>query len=135
LAHGLIPFFLAKQRGRIVYLMEDRDLAKVLPEEFVHNGQDSLLGLVNDIAREHRHKNVTANALTVGVTDDTLLRIFPKSNSLKKSFLELAQKHQELKLVEFHEIALSAAYLSSALSASLTGQVLRLTHGAHLGAV
>lgn len=132
LAMRLVPFFLAKQRGRIVYVIEDSTLDKVLPEELRHGGQDALMSKVTELAKEHRHKNVTANVLTVGVTDDTILKIFPKSTSLKKSFTELSSQHSELKLVEFHDVSLGTAYLSSALSASMTGQMIRLTHGAHI---
>ncbi len=132
LAQKMIPFFLAKQRGRIVYLVDDDALNKVLPVDLVHNGQAALMQTAQELTAQHRHKNVTANVVSVGITEDTILRVFPKSTSLKKSFLELSEKHSELKLVEFHDISLGTAYLSSALSASLTGQMLRLTHGAHI---
>ncbi len=134
LAEKIIPFFLAKQRGRIVYVMDDVSLAPILPSELAHSGREPLMKMIQELAIHYRQQNITVNALASGVTDDVLLKIFPKSTSLKKSFSTLIETHPTLKLVEFNDIGLSAAHLSSALSASLTGHLLRLTHGAHFEA-
>jgi NAD(P)-dependent dehydrogenase (short-subunit alcohol dehydrogenase family) len=133
LAEKVVPFLLAKQRGRIVYLFEDPSLDKLKTAPPAEGSREVLTRAIQALALKYRLQNVTANALSVGVTDDFLLKNLPKSPSLKRSFEELQRAHAGIKLVEFHDIALGAAYLCSALSASLTGQVLRLTHGYHLG--
>ena len=134
LAEKLIPFFIAKQRGRVIFVYEDPTLDKISPSPAANGCREALLANIDTLAKRHRLQNVTVNALSLGVTDDFILKIFPKSTSLKKSFAELQATHPAagLKLVEFHDIGLSTAYLTSALSASVTGQVLRLTHGSHL---
>ncbi len=134
LAEKLIPFFLAKQRGRVIYLFEDSTLDRMSPSPVASGCREALLNNINVLAQRHRLQNVTVNAIALGTTDDFLLKIFPKSISLKKSFAELQSLFPEpnLKLVEFHDVGLSVAYLASALAAGVTGQVLRLTHGAHL---
>jgi NAD(P)-dependent dehydrogenase (short-subunit alcohol dehydrogenase family) len=132
LAQKVIPFFQAKQRGRIVYLFEDSCL------DNLHDGgmnaacRSALTGLIESLAKSHRGQNITVNGVTVGLTDDFLLKNMPKSPSLKRSFEEVQSKHPGLKLVEFHDVSLGTVYAASTLSASLTGQVLRLTHGFHL---
>lgn len=133
LADKIIPFLLAKTRGRVVYLFEDSCLEALNAPGASNGGREVLISTIAALAKKHRAQNLTVNGLSLGVTDDFLLKMFPKSGSLKKSFAELQVKHTEIRLVDFHEIGMSAAYLTSALSGSVTGQVLRLTHGAQLG--
>jgi enoyl-[acyl-carrier-protein] reductase (NADH) len=133
LAEKIIPFLVAKQRGRIVYLLEDPSLDKLREGDHVSQGcREILTGLVENLAKKYRANNVTVNALSLGATDDFLLRTFPKSPALKRSFEELQKANPGIKLVDFNDVGLGTAYLTSALSASLTGQFLRLTHGYHL---
>lgn len=132
LAEKIVPFLLAKQRGRIVYLFEDSALDVLREENPPESCRAALATMIQTLAAKHRLQNVSVNGLTVGVTDDFILKAMPKSISLKRSFEELAKNHPGIKLVEFHDIGLGTAYLCSALSASLTGQILRLTHGYHL---
>lgn len=132
LTEKLMPFLLAKQRGRILYVFEDACLDPLNGVTVAPAWREILLAQLGALANHHRAQNVTVNGLTVGVTDDFLLQHFPKGGSLKKAFEELRLKHPALKLVEFHDVGLGAAYLTSALSACVTGQLLRLTHGFHL---
>lgn len=132
LAEKLVPFFLAKQRGRIIYLFQDSSLDSLDKEAIAESCRKVLTRTIHQLAQKYRLQNVTVNALSVGITDDFLLRTQPKSPSLKKSMEALAVSHPGIKLVEFHDVGLGTAYLASALSASLTGQILRLTHGYHL---
>lgn len=131
LAEKCIPFFLAKQRGRLVYLFEDICLEKIVPVTD-SAPRDQLIKKIEELAKSYIGKNVTTNSITIGVTDDFLLKHNPKSPSLRKSLEALQAEHPGVRLVEFQDIALSAAYLVSALSASVTGQSLRLTGGFHL---
>jgi 2-hydroxycyclohexanecarboxyl-CoA dehydrogenase len=131
LAENCVPYLLAKQKGRMIFLFEDPCLETIVP----HNTsglREILVKKIESLAKKYIAKNVTANGLAVGVTDDFLLKSYPKSPSLKKSFEELKKEHPDVKLVEYHDIALGVSYLASALSASVTGQVLRLTQGFHL---
>jgi NAD(P)-dependent dehydrogenase (short-subunit alcohol dehydrogenase family) len=133
LAEKIIPFFIPKQRGRVIYIFEDPSLAALHPLPAANGCREGLIAMMEALAKRYRGQNVTVNALSLGVTEDFLTKIYPKSPSMKKSLIELQEKSgQTLKMVEFHDIGLSTAYLSSALSASVTSQVLRLTHGAHL---
>lgn len=132
LAEKCIPFFLAKQRGRMVFLYEDGCLEGIATEGNPPPFRDLLTEKVQGLAKSYIGKNVTANAVSIGVTDDFLLKTNPKSPSLRKSLEALQQVHPHMRLVEYQDIALGVAYLVSALSASVTGQTLRLTQGYHL---
>ena len=125
----LMPFFNARQRGRIIYLFEDSCLATVGVEGFVSSYQEDLsehVALSAGILKDH---SVTVNGVSLGVTEDFILRHFPKSGSIKKSLNELQTRRPGVKLIEHIEVATAMAYLACPTSASLTGQILRLTHG------
>lgn len=126
---ALAPFFAARQRGRIVYLFEDVCLSTVGAEKFVSSYQEELCEHISVSAMAFKDQCVTVNGVAVGVTEDFILKHFPKSGSIKKSLLELQGRCPGLKLLENTDIASSMAYLASNASGSLTGQVLRLTHG------
>lgn len=126
---GLLPFFAARQRGRIIYLFEDSCLASIGAEKFVGSYQEELCEHISLSAVAMKEQSVTVNGVAVGVTEDFVLRHFPKSPSIKKSVVELQAKRPGLKLLENTDIACSMAYLASNAAGSLTGQVLRLTHG------
>jgi NAD(P)-dependent dehydrogenase (short-subunit alcohol dehydrogenase family) len=132
LAEKCVPFFLAKQRGRLVFLFEDECLERVVPTTNTAAFRDMLTEKMAELAKNYIGKNITANAVAIGVTDDFLLKHNPKSPSLKKSLEALQAEHPTMRLVEYQDVALGVAYLISALSASVTGQTLRLTQGFHL---
>lgn len=135
LAEEVLPFLKAKQRGRIVFVYEDQSLDPLVKADSIGDQiHDGLLGQIQKLALRTQGDNVTVNALALGVTEDFILRNFPQSGSIKKSLEDLQSSYPQLKLVENSEVALGAAYLASALCASLTGQVLHLTHGFHLKA-
>jgi len=132
LAEKCVPFFLAKQRGRLVFLFEDACLEEIVPTTNTSTFRDMLMEKIEELAKQYIGKNVTANGVAIGVTDDFLLKTNPKSPSLKKSLEDLQKEHPHMRLVEFQDVALGVAYFVSALSASVTGQTLRLTAGYHL---
>ncbi len=132
LAEKCIPFFLAKQKGRLVFLFEDACLTEIAPTINTAAFREMLTKNIEELAKNYIGKNVTANGIAIGVTDDFLLKTNPKSPSLKKSLEALQVDHPKLRLVEYQDVALGVSYLVSALSASVTGQVLRLTQGFHL---
>lgn len=129
IAAGLAPFFQARQRGRIIYLFEDDCLSSVGVEKFESSYQENLCEHITLSAVSLREQSVTVNGVSLGVTEDFILRHFPKSGSIKKSLVELQGKRPGTKLLENMDIASCMAYLASSSSGSLTGQVLRLTHG------
>ncbi len=129
MSQQLLPFFAARQRGRIIYLFEDACLASVGVENFVSSYQEDLCEHISLSAATMKEQAVTVNGISLGATEDFILRHFPKSGSIKKSLVELQTKRPGLKLVEHIDVATGLAFLACPTSASLTGQVLRLTHG------
>ncbi len=125
----LVAFFKARQRGRIIYLYEDRVLKNVAVEGWLGTYQDKLEKHIVESGAALKDQSVTVNGVALGVTEDFILRFFPKSGSIKKSLIELQSKTTGVRLVEHSEIAGALAYLACPASSSVTGQILRLTYG------
>lgn len=132
LAAQVLPFLAAKHRGRMVYVFEDESLETLRPPAISPAHRQALGDHISAFATVQRGKNINVNGLALGVTEDYLLRHFPSSGSLKKSLEALQTEVPGLKMLESSDVGWGAAYLSSPLSASLTGSILRLTHGLHL---
>ncbi|MBX3020882.1 MAG: SDR family oxidoreductase [Bdellovibrionales bacterium] len=132
LAEKVIPFLAAKQKGRIIYVFEDECLGVLNNPTLPENLRTDLQGMIGDLARTQRSNKITVNGLSLGVTEDYVLKHYAKAGSIRKSMDELSKTHTGLKLVESTDVGLGAAYLAGALSGSLTGSTLRLTHGFHL---
>ena len=129
LAEALVPFFQVKKRGRIIFLFEDPSLVELKLEGFNDGYQSALVTNLKVLARAMADRHVTVNGLGLGITEDFLLKMFPKSPSIRKALESLKADHAGARLVEFTDVAVAVAYLASAGSSGLTGQVLRLTHG------
>lgn len=133
LADSVLPFLKAKNKGRMVFVFEDAGLDVLRDEPVLAGGvRDRLCHQIQTLAQKVKLDNITVNALAVGVSEDFLVQNFAAMGSIRKSLEHLQMKHPDLRLVESVDVALAAAYLSSALCASLTGQVLHLTHGWNL---
>lgn len=128
-AQAMIPYFSVRQRGRIVYLLEDLSLAQLATKEFPGNYQDELLEHINLTSVAMKEHLVTVNGVSLGVTEDFILRHCPRETSIKKSLAHLQETRPGVRLVENTDISCCVAYLSCVQSASITGQILRLTHG------
>jgi len=129
MSQQLLPFFQARQRGRIIFLYEDSCLKTLNVEGFVDSYQEALSEHISLSAMTLKDQSVTVNGVALGVTEDFILRHFAKSGSIKKSLVELQQRRPGVKLVEALDIATALAFLACPSSGSLTGQILRLTHG------
>lgn len=128
MARSALKFLEGRQRGRIVFLM-----SKYAPEsdsEFKLKGQDlesfqqALTGLKDPVT----DKNVTINGVTVGVTEEFLLKHYPKF-SLKDGIEKLKQAYPQLHLVEPLEVAATAAFLASPLGAGICTHILHVDRG------
>lgn len=90
--------------------------------------RSSLKDYAKNLAIDFADKQVTANVIVCGVTEDYLLKRSP-GKSISESRAKLSESLKDHRLVEPTEIANLVGFVSSALSSSLTGQVLYATHG------
>ncbi|MGE3386606.1 MAG: SDR family oxidoreductase [Bdellovibrionales bacterium] len=78
---------------------------------------------------EYISKNLTANELVIGVSDEFLLRKSPKSPSIKMTFEELKKTTPKARMLDPSELAAWVMFLSSPLSQAVNGQQLFIDHG------
>lgn len=123
------PFFQAKQRGRVIYIFEDEALGRIGGTSWPDSFRQEFLDQVVRPSAALRTIHATVNALSLGITEDFLLKTFPKSPSIKMSLDTLTKSHPGSRLVESADVAAAVAFLSSPNAGSITGQRLRLTHG------
>lgn len=109
-----MKFLEGRGKGRMIFLTYDPALAEGPATE--------LLNFVSTQAKEVISKNVTVNMVTLGITEEYLLKKFPKSPSIKLAFAELVKVQPRAKMIDGKEIAYTVAFLASPLCVSLTGQ-------------
>lgn len=127
LVEKFLPFFQAKQRGRLIYMFEDASLDGLVEGRGKLEFHETLVKKISDTAEQLRGASTTVNGLALGVTEDFLLKNFSKSPSIRQSLDALKKSHKNVRLLESSDIGQTIAFLASSVSASLTGQVLRLT--------
>lgn len=126
IAEQLLPFFKARQRGRIVYLFEDLSLSDLGVADFVSSYQEKLMAHIEEASRHLRGQAVTVNGISLGLTEDFVLRHYPKGGSIRKTLVELQATRPGLRLIEPHEVACVIGFLTCNASGSVSGQTIRL---------
>lgn len=114
-----LKFLEGRGKGRMIFLNYDTAL--------VSGESSGLFEFVVTRAKEVAAKNITVNMVTLGVTEEYLLKKFPKVPSIKLAFAELLKERPGAKIVDGKEIAYTVAFLASPLCSSLTGQNLVLS--------
>lgn len=114
-----LKFLEGRGKGRMIFLCYDSAL--------VGGESKGLREFVETQAREVIAKNITVNMITLGVTEEYLLKKFPKVPSIKLAFAEFQKEKPAAKIVDGKEIAYTVAFLSSPLCSTLTGQNLVLS--------
>ena len=112
-------FLEGRGKGRMIFLSYDSSL--------VEGSVESLRQFVVAQSKEVIGKHITVNMVTLGLTEEYLLKKFPKMPSIKLALTEFAKTHPQAKLIDGKEIAYTVAFLASPLCASLTGQNLVLS--------
>lgn len=123
LANESIKFLTSRQRSRIMWLTHHPTLQ---PTPELHM---QLRQLRHEFARQYAPKNLTANELILGVTEEYILRQSPKGPSIKLAFEELKKTLPTARLLDPGEVAAWVMFLSSPLSQAVNGQALFVDHG------
>lgn len=83
-------------------------------------------------ATQWNSKNLTANELTVGISDEFLLRRSPKGPSIKKTFEEFKSSQPGARILDASDLAAWVLFFVSPLSQAVTGQRVFIDHGLNL---
>lgn len=123
LAQESVKFLTSRPRSRMMWLTPHPMLE---PAPDIH---EKVASWRKRFSMEHLAKNLTANELVVGISDEFLLRRNPQSPSIKKTFEEFKATQMNAKLLEPSELASWVMFLSSPLSQAINGQQLCVDHG------
>jgi NAD(P)-dependent dehydrogenase (short-subunit alcohol dehydrogenase family) len=132
LTHLVLRYLEGKKRGRVIYLMHD------LPRTgFQHNGlmaasRSGLSTFVRTLSREAAEYNITANCVSLGLTEELLLSQNGESSSVQSAHAKLLESLPGAPLTEPERIANLVAFLASPLGAGITGQTIAVSQGLSL---
>lgn len=120
-----VRFLTSRPRSRILWLTPHRSLdGNAQTHETIGNWR-------KELTTSYAQKNLTANEVVVGITDEYLLKTYPKSPSIKKSFEDLKVQIPQAKILDGSEIAATLMFLCSPLSQGVNGVQIHLDHGLH----
>jgi NAD(P)-dependent dehydrogenase (short-subunit alcohol dehydrogenase family) len=127
LQEELTPFFKHKKKGRVVFIREDESIASLLQEGLLKQLKEEFLPWARSLAETWPGPGFGVNVISVGLTEDLLLKRFPLSKSIKSSLENLQKDHPKMQLMDSTEITSVAMFLSSLAASGVNGQILKVT--------
>lgn len=127
LTHGVLAFFKNRKRGRILYLLNDSPSGKAKEDVLVHAVRSGLKGFAASLAKQVSEFNITANTLSIALTEEYILAHEPGVKSLKEALEKMKQADPTLRITEPDKIMQTVTFLVSPLGASINGQNLALS--------
>lgn len=128
LTDSALKFLQGRGKGRLLYLVYDESLS-LLKGEMALRHRMGLSAFAKGYARESGSDHITINCLSIGVTEEFLLRRHPQATSIKLALEELHKVLPHARLVDTTAVANVVAFLSSPLSSAITGQTIAANAG------
>lgn len=125
MSQAALPYLEGRQKGRIIILTND----------FLLNQGDEespQQKLVREISPRLIHKNITANVISCGVTEEYLLAKYDGKLSLKDALEKEVSELNNARLVDPIEIAALVTFLASPVSSGICGQTIHINGGLQL---
>ncbi len=117
-----LKFLTSRPRSRLIWLTHHRQLQDL-------SYAAELKALRAQMAEAFGPKNLTANELVIGVSEEYLLRRIPKGPSMKYALEDLKKQIPHARLLDPSEIAAWVMFMASPLSQAVNGQTLYVDHG------
>lgn len=124
------PFFKSKNRGRIVFIREDESSGPLLPDGLTYQLHADFIPWTQTLTKNWPAPLYGVNSVTIGVTEDLILKKFPKSPSIRASMETLQKEFPTMQLIDSNEIASVVLFLSSTVASGVSGQTLRVCRSA-----
>lgn len=121
LSHGVLNFFKSRQRGRILFVMNEINLD---PIESATRG--ALIAFAKTLSKQASEYNVTVNAISLGLTEEWILKQYPQAGSIKEAVTLMREKDSSLKITEPDKIASTVTWLMGQYGSTVTGQFISL---------
>lgn len=127
--HASLKFLEGRQKGRLIYLMQDAVRSGLAGESLNGATRSGLVHFAKSVAREVIDKNITVNCVSMGITEEYLLSRFPQAATIKEAQQEMQKTAPQARIVDPIEIANVVAFLASPLSSAITGQTIVANSG------
>jgi 2-hydroxycyclohexanecarboxyl-CoA dehydrogenase len=126
LTQAVAGFLKSRKKGRIIYLMND-SLLKANPADAWQIAlRAGLVPFTQALAKQLMAHNVTANVLSLGMTEEYILAR-ETGMSIKEAVEKYKLADPYCRITEPEKITNSVIYLAGPSGAAVTGQILRLT--------
>ncbi len=125
MSQAALPYLEGRQKGRIIILTNDF-LLNSSQEETPQQK------LVKEISPSLMNKNITANVISCGITEEYLLAKHEGKLSLKEALEKEVSELGSARLVDPIEIASLVTFISSPVSSGVCGQTIHINGGLFL---
>jgi 3-oxoacyl-[acyl-carrier protein] reductase len=126
LTQAIAGFLKSRKKGRIIYLMNDSLLKSNPADAWTTAVRAGLVPFTQALAKQLMAHNVTANVLSLGLTEEYILAHEP-GISIKEAVEKYKIADPYCRITEPDKITNSVIYLAGPSGAAVTGQIIRLT--------
>lgn len=125
MSQAALPYLEGRQKGRIIILTNDF---------LVHSSQEETpqQKLVKEISPRLLDKNISANVISCGITEEYLLAKYEGKLSLKDALDKEVNELGSARLVDPMEIASLVTFIASPVSSGVCGQTIHINGGLFL---
>lgn len=127
LSQGVLAFFKNRKRGRLIYLLNDSPSSKAREDVIVQAVRSGLKGFAASLAKQVSEYNITANALSIALTEEYILAHEPGSKSIKEALEKMKQVDPSLRITEPDKVTQTITFLLSPMGVAINGQTLALS--------
>ncbi len=132
LSQKVLPFFKARKRGRILFLIPDLARMGFADDALLALSRTGLESYAKSLAKNLVLDNITVNCLGVAPSEDYLLKKSPSAKSVQAAQEELLKNFGPYRPTESQDVANVVCFLASPLASAITGQTISASGGLHL---
>ena len=118
----------SRTKGRMIFVTFEATQTGLAKNLMNAAFRGSLKDYVKNLAMDHLEKQLTANVVVCGVTEEYLTAKY-KGKTFADSKKEFAAVIPNIRPTEAMEVASAVAFLSSSMSSAINGQTIYATHG------
>lgn len=120
-------FMKGRRRGRIIYLMSETFQRGVIEDAVATAARTGLIRFARTLSNQLQDFNVTANCLSLGLTEEYLLAHFPECKTMTEALEKMKLLLPLSKASNTEKIGNSIIYLCSSAGVAVSGQHLTLS--------
>lgn len=129
MAEQVMPYLLGRKRGKILFIREDDFCADRFDAQLKNHLMEEFVPFMQSLGGELKPPHYTSNLLRIGLTEDFLLQLFPKSPSIRSSLEKLQAEVPGVQLVDFQEISNASMFSVSSMSNGISHQWINVNRG------